>query len=127
VARAVLAREPGDGRAKPCKLPPRLPLLQDDPSTGSLKKDKSLEAIKVKSVDNGLVLLDGSTTSLADELRAIETVYGLPGVGQVASEIEAKEKQAGAGHSRACPRVACRLLAGPRNRPSRRRIATVGR
>jgi len=38
------------------------------------------------------VLLDGSTASLANELRAIETVYGLPGVRQVASEIEAKEK-----------------------------------
>jgi hyperosmotically inducible protein len=58
----------------------------------SLKKDKSLEGIKVKSVDNGLVLLVGSTTSLANEVRAIDTVYGLPGVRQVASEIEAKEK-----------------------------------
>jgi hyperosmotically inducible protein len=58
----------------------------------SLKKDKSLDGIKVKSVDNGLVLLDGSTASLANELRAIETAYGLPGVRQVASEIEAKEK-----------------------------------
>ena len=58
----------------------------------ALKADKSLEGIKVKSVDNGLVLLDGSTTSLANKLRAIETAYGIPGVGQVASEIETKEK-----------------------------------
>jgi hyperosmotically inducible protein len=58
----------------------------------SLKGDKSLEGIKVKSVDNGLVFLDGSTTSLANKLRAIETAYGIPGVRQVASEIETKEK-----------------------------------
>ncbi len=58
----------------------------------SLKKDKNLDGIKVKSVDNGLVFLDGSTTSLANKLRAIETVYGIPGVRQVASDIETKEK-----------------------------------
>jgi hyperosmotically inducible protein len=58
----------------------------------ALKADKSLEGIKVKSVDNGFVLLDGSTTSLANKVRAIETAYGIPGVGQVASEIETKEK-----------------------------------
>jgi hyperosmotically inducible periplasmic protein len=58
----------------------------------SLKADKSLEGIKVKSVNNGLVLLDGSTTSLASKLQAIETVYDIPGVKQVASEIETKDK-----------------------------------
>jgi hyperosmotically inducible protein len=58
----------------------------------SLKGDKSLEGIKEKSVDNGLVFLEGSTTSLANKLRAIETAYGIPGVRQVASEIETKEK-----------------------------------
>ena len=58
----------------------------------ALKADKSLEGIKVKSVDNGLVFLDGSTTSLANKLRAIETAYGIPGVRQVASEVETKEK-----------------------------------
>lgn len=58
----------------------------------SLKADKNLEGIKVKSVDNGLVFLDGSTTSLANKLRAIENAYGIPGVRQVASEIETKEK-----------------------------------
>jgi hyperosmotically inducible periplasmic protein len=58
----------------------------------SLKKDRSLEGIKVKSVDNGLVFLDGSTTSLTNKLRAIETAYGIIGVRQVASEIETKEK-----------------------------------
>ncbi len=59
---------------------------------GLLKKDESLEGIKVKSVENGLVFLDGSTTSLATKLQAIESVYGIPGVRQVASGIETKEE-----------------------------------
>ena len=58
----------------------------------ALKADKSLEGIKVKSVDNGLVFLEGSTASLTGALRAIETAYGVPGVRQVASSIETKEK-----------------------------------
>jgi hyperosmotically inducible protein len=58
----------------------------------ALKADESLEGIKVESVDNGLVLLHGSTTSMTDELRAIEAAYDVPGVRQVASKIEAKEK-----------------------------------
>jgi len=58
----------------------------------SLKQDRNLDGIKVKSVENGVVYLDGSTTTLADKLRAIEVVYGIPGVMQVASEIETKEK-----------------------------------
>jgi hyperosmotically inducible protein len=58
----------------------------------SLKGDKSLAGIKVRSVDNGLVFLEGSTASLANKLRAIETAYGIPGVRQVASDIETNEK-----------------------------------
>jgi len=58
----------------------------------ALKADKSLEGIKVKSVDNGLVFLEGSTASLTGALRAIETAYGIPGVRQVAVDIETKEK-----------------------------------
>jgi hyperosmotically inducible protein len=58
----------------------------------ALKADKSLEGIKVESVDNGLVLLNGGTTSMTTELRAIEAAYDVPGVRQVASKIEAKEK-----------------------------------
>jgi len=58
----------------------------------ALGADKSIEGIKVKSVDNGLVFLDGSSTNLAHKLRAIETAYSIPGVRQVASEIETKEK-----------------------------------
>jgi hyperosmotically inducible protein len=58
----------------------------------SLKKDKGLDGINVKSVDNGLVLLDGNTPSLDTKLRSIETAYAVPGVRQVASDIETKEK-----------------------------------
>ena len=58
----------------------------------ALKADKSLEGIKVESVDNGLVLLHGSTPSMTDELRAIEVAYDVPGVRQVSSKIETKEK-----------------------------------
>ena len=58
----------------------------------ALKTDASLEGIKVKSVENGLVFLDGNTTNLASELRAIETAYGIAGVRQVDSGIETKEK-----------------------------------
>jgi hyperosmotically inducible protein len=58
----------------------------------ALKQDKNLEGIKVESVDNGLVLLDGSAESMTEELRAIEAAYDIPGVRQVASKIEAKEK-----------------------------------
>ena len=58
----------------------------------ALKANKSLEGIKVKSVENGLVFLDGSASSLAVALRAIESVYGIPGVRQVSSGIQAKEQ-----------------------------------
>ena len=57
----------------------------------SLKLDKNLDGVKVKSVENGLVFLDGSTTTLAYKLQAIETAYGIPGVRQVASGVETKE------------------------------------
>jgi hyperosmotically inducible protein len=58
----------------------------------SLKRDRTLEDVKVESVDNGLVLLDGTTRTINEELRAIETAYEVPGVRQVASKIETKEK-----------------------------------
>ena len=63
----------------------------EDAVKKALKGDERLEGIKVKSVQNGLVFLDGSTTSLANKLRAIEAAYGIPGVRQVASGIETKE------------------------------------
>ena len=63
----------------------------EDAVEKALKTDKNLEGIKVKSVENGLVFLDGSSTSLANKLRAIETAYGVAGVRQVASGIETKD------------------------------------
>jgi hyperosmotically inducible periplasmic protein len=58
----------------------------------SLKKDKNLEDVNVKSVDNGLVFLTGHTVGLAHKLQAIEIAYGTPGVRQVSTDIETKEK-----------------------------------
>jgi hyperosmotically inducible protein len=58
----------------------------------SLKKDRSFDGVNVKSVDNGLVLLDGDTPSLDIKLRSIETAYEVAGVAQVASNIETKDK-----------------------------------
>jgi hyperosmotically inducible periplasmic protein len=58
----------------------------------ALKTDKSLEGINVKSVDDGVVLLDGSTETLEQKLRAIETAYDCAGVWRVASEIETKDR-----------------------------------
>ena len=58
----------------------------------ALKADKNLEDIKVKSVDNGLVFLTGHATGLAHKLQAIEIAYGVPGVWQVATDIETKEQ-----------------------------------
>jgi hyperosmotically inducible protein len=58
----------------------------------ALKQDKNLDEIKVKSVDDGFVFLDGSASTLSYKLLAIETAYTIPGVRQVASGIETKEK-----------------------------------
>jgi len=58
----------------------------------AFKADRNLESVKVRSVDNGLVYLDGNATSLTNKLQAIETAYGVSGVIQVASAIETKEK-----------------------------------
>ena len=58
----------------------------------ALKVDKNLEDVNVKSVDNGLVFLTGHTVGLAHKLQAIEIAYGIPGVRQVSTDIETKEK-----------------------------------
>lgn len=57
--------------------------------------DKRLDAdpalrnskIEVKSVNQGVVLLDGSAKSLSAHLRALEVAHAVPGVTRVASEI----------------------------------------
>lgn len=58
----------------------------------ALKANKRLDGIKVDSVDNGVVLLSGKTTSLDLKLVAIETAYTCLGTRHVASKIETDEK-----------------------------------
>jgi osmotically-inducible protein OsmY len=58
----------------------------------ALKAHKTLDGIKVESVDNGVVLLKGKTTSLDLKLVAIETAYNCAGTRRVASMIETDEK-----------------------------------
>ena len=58
----------------------------------ALKAHKTLDGIHVDSVDNGLVLLSGKTSSLDLKLVAIETAYAVPGTRRVASKIETDEK-----------------------------------
>jgi hyperosmotically inducible protein len=58
----------------------------------ALKADKTLDDVKVASVNQGVVLLSGKTTTLATALRAVEKASSTPGVRRVSSEIEAGEK-----------------------------------
>ncbi len=44
-------------------------------------------SIRIKSVNKGVVLLDGKAATLSDHLRALEVTSGVAGVRQVASEI----------------------------------------
>lgn len=57
----------------------------------SLRGDKSLEDVKVASVNNGVVLLSGKTNTLGEKLAAIERAWTVDGVHRVASEIQTKE------------------------------------
>jgi len=57
----------------------------------ALETHKSLDGIKVASVDAGVVLLDGKTKTLARKLQAIEVAYGCDGVQRVATQIETQE------------------------------------
>jgi hyperosmotically inducible protein len=56
----------------------------------SFKTDNRIEAVKVASVNKGVVLLSGKTDNVT-ELRAIENAYSVNGVRRVASEIQAVE------------------------------------
>lgn len=58
----------------------------------ALRTDKNLESVHIKSVENGLVFLDGSTTNYGFTLLAIEKAYEVTGVRQVVSGIVTKEK-----------------------------------
>jgi osmotically-inducible protein OsmY len=57
----------------------------------SLKSAKTMDDIKVASVNKGVVLLSGKTDSLMHKLMVIERVYTVDGVHRVSSEIETKE------------------------------------
>jgi hyperosmotically inducible protein len=71
--------------------------IEDDVKS-ALKADSLLErsSIKVRSVNNGTVLLAGKAESLTEELRAIETAEGVVGVRAVHSEIESPDAKADA-------------------------------
>jgi len=58
----------------------------------TLKGDQTLSDVKVASVNKGVVLLSGKTTTLGQKLQAIETAWKVPGVQRVASEIETGDK-----------------------------------
>ena len=66
--------------------------IQDDVSA-ALKAEPALgnSSIHVKSVTKGAVLLSGKAASLSDHLEAIEVAASVPGVRQVASEIDSPD------------------------------------
>ena len=58
----------------------------------AIKIDTRIKGVKVASVNNGVVLLSGKTSTLAEKLRAIEVAWSVGGVSRVASEIETGDK-----------------------------------
>jgi len=58
----------------------------------AIKVDSRIKGVKVASVNNGVVLLSGKTSTLAEKLRAIEVAWSVGGVNRVASEIETGDK-----------------------------------
>jgi hyperosmotically inducible protein len=57
----------------------------------ALKRDPSLDGIKVQSVDNGVVMLEGHTRTFEHKVMAIEAAYGCAGVRHVVSRIETSD------------------------------------
>jgi osmotically-inducible protein OsmY len=64
----------------------------------ALKDETALadSSIKVQSVNKGVVLLSGNAKTMSDHLAAVEIAAGVPGVRDVASEIESPDKLADA-------------------------------
>ena len=64
----------------------------------ALQADSSLKesSISVKSVNKGVVLLDGTAKTLSAHLRAVETAARVPGIERVASEIKSPDALADA-------------------------------
>jgi hyperosmotically inducible protein len=54
----------------------------------ALLADPRLAGVKVASVENGVVVLEGTAAGPEETLRAIELVWAVPGVCRVASRIE---------------------------------------
>lgn len=67
----------------------------EDSVENALDADQSLKGVKVQSVNNGVVLLAGETTTLEAKLKAIETAIAVPGVRRVATEIKAADEDKG--------------------------------
>jgi len=67
-----------------------------DHVTRALKDDPTLKdsSISVQSVNDGVVLLSGKANSVSDHLRALQDARRVPGVRQVASEIESPDRLA---------------------------------
>jgi len=57
----------------------------------ALLADHRLDGVKVASVENGVVDLEGRAASLDEKLRAIELVWAVPGVSRVTSRIETEK------------------------------------
>ena len=60
----------------------------EDGVKAALQADRTLDAIKVASVNKGVVLLKGKAPDYNAKLKAIELTLATPGVKRVASEIE---------------------------------------
>ena len=58
----------------------------------ALKNNKAFEDVHVDSVDNGVVLLSGKTSTWEYKLLAIEAADRVPGARRVASQIETEQK-----------------------------------
>jgi hyperosmotically inducible protein len=73
--------------------------------TKALQADRSLQSsqITVQSVNQGVLLLVCKTKNLSDDLRVVEVVTHIPGVRQVASEVQSPETLADAESCRETP------------------------
>lgn len=57
----------------------------------ALRADPRLAGVKIASVENGVVTLEGALASLGEKQRAIELVWAVPGVSRVSSRIEVEK------------------------------------
>ena len=62
----------------------------------ALHADGHLDGVRVASLNEGVVFLDGRVDTLADHLRAVEAVEGVSGIRHVASELRSPDHAADA-------------------------------